>query len=66
MEKGATSAAKHFLKMEHQYKWINCKKAKHLEKLKEALKSKSGDNKLPCAYTGIKKSRDPTIAWPPI
>jgi len=37
-----------------------------LEKLKEASMSKSDDKKLPSAYSSIKKSCDPTIAWLPI
>jgi len=42
--------------MERQHKWINCKKTKYLEKLKEVSKSKSGDKNLPCAYPNIFKS----------
>jgi len=41
---------RNIFKMEHQHKWINCKKTEYLEKLKEVLKSKSGDKKSPCAY----------------
>jgi len=41
-------------------------KTEYLEKLKEALKSKSGDKNLPCVYPYIKKSHDPTITLPPI
>jgi len=47
-----------FLKMEHQNKWINCKKTEYLEKLKETSKHKSSDNS-PCAYPYIKMSSDP-------
>jgi len=57
---GATSAVKHF-----SSKWsvsIN----KYLEELKEVLKSKSGNKNWSRVYPYIKKSRDPTIALPPI
>jgi len=55
-----------FLKMEHQHRRINCIKTEYLEKLKEVLKSKSGNKNLPHVYPYIKKSCDPTIALLPI
>jgi len=46
-------------KLEYQHKWINCKKTKYLDKLKEASKSKSGNKKLPRAYSLVKQTLFP-------